>query len=100
MENNNLTNFFDIVISGDEVENHKPHPEVIEKGLAALNGEKELAIMIGDSRKDLGAAKNAGIDSVLIYPPEHKLYYDLDDLKTYQPTFVASGFKELEDMII
>lgn len=99
LDSNNLRKYFDIVISGDEVTNHKPHPEVIEKGLAALGGKKEEAVMIGDSRKDLEAANNAGIDSILVYPPEHKIFYDLDELKAYKPTYVVSELSEIKGII-
>lgn len=43
--------------------------------------------MIGDSDKDLGAARNFGIDSVLFYPAEHKKFYDLEKLKELEPTY-------------
>jgi pyrophosphatase PpaX len=99
LKHNGLTYLFDVVISGDEVENHKPHPEVIEKGLAALNATKELSVMIGDSRKDLEASSNAGIDSVLVYPESHKLFYDLDQLKLYKPIRLVHSFEELKDLI-
>lgn len=99
LEYNGIANLFDVVISADEVENHKPHPEVIEKGLAALNGNKETAVMIGDSRKDLEAANNAGTDSILIYPESHELFYDLEQLKQYKPTHLVSSFVELKDLI-
>ena len=100
LKHNKLDNFFDVVISGDEVQNHKPHPEVIKKGLAALGGKEDMAIMIGDSRKDLEAAQNAGIDSVLVYPPENKVFYNLDELKKYQPTYTVFSFNELEKILI
>ena len=87
------------MISADEVINHKPHPEVIEKGMSAIGAIKEQTVMIGDSRKDLEAAKNAGIDSVLIYPESHKTFYDLRQLMTYEPTYVVSGFEELNQLI-
>jgi pyrophosphatase PpaX len=96
LEHNGLTNLFEVVISGDEVENHKPHPEVIEKGLNALSGSKQSAVMIGDSRKDLEAATNAGIDSILVYPESHKLFYDIDQLKQYRPTHIVTSFAELQ----
>lgn len=99
LAHNGIINLFDVVISADEVENHKPHPEVIEKGLAALNGSKELAVMIGDSRKDLEAANNAGVDSILIYPQSHKLFYDVERLKQYKPTHLVSGFVELKELL-
>lgn len=99
LEQNGLQGMFDIVISGDDVTNHKPHPEVIEKGMQALNASKVLTVMIGDSRKDLEAATNAGIDSILIYPQTHKLFYDLNQLKRYNPNYVFGSFKELQGQL-
>lgn len=99
LRHNGLTHLFNVVISGDEVKHHKPHPEVIEKGLTALNATKELAVMIGDSRKDLEAASNAGVDSILIYPQSHALFYDLDQLKQYRPTHMFTSFAELKNSV-
>lgn len=51
--------------------------------------------MIGDTEKDIAVANNAGIDSVLFYPPEHEEFYSLEKLKEHNPTYVISDFKEL-----
>lgn len=99
LEHNGLQDVFDVVIAGDEVVNHKPHPEVIEKGMAALGATKDKTVMVGDSHKDLEAANNAGIDSVLVYPPNHKTFYDLNKLKSYEPTYFVSGFAELRTLL-
>lgn len=99
IDHNNLQNIFDIIVSGDDVVNHKPHPEVIEKGLSALDADKERAVMIGDSHKDLEAAKNAGVASVLIYPKSHELFYDFKQLKGYVPTYIFSGFEEFMEKL-
>ena len=48
------------IISLDDVDNHKPHPEPIQKALAAFLGCEE-AMMVGDSPSDIMAGKNAGI---------------------------------------
>ena len=96
---NNLEGIFDVIIAGDDVVNHKPHPEVIEKGLSALGADKQKAIMIGDSRKDLEAANNASVASVLIYPKSHELFYDFEQLKSYEPTYIFSGFAGLKEKL-
>jgi len=87
--------FFDVVITHEDTEKHKPHAEPLEKALAQLGGNKEKAVMIGDSDKDLGAAKNAGVDSILFYPKEHERFYRLDDLKRFGPTYVVDDFREV-----
>ncbi len=55
-----LDEFIGVIISLDEVKNHKPHPEPVEKALAAFRGHKQ-ALMIGDAPSDILAGKNAGI---------------------------------------
>ncbi|HRQ98274.1 MAG TPA: HAD family hydrolase, partial [Candidatus Saccharibacteria bacterium] len=77
LKHNGIEEIFDFIITGEDVSNHKPHPESLELALSAIVGTKKRAIMIGDSNKDIGAANNFGIDSVLVYPDSHKLFYDL-----------------------
>jgi len=99
LKNNNLELYFEIVIAADDVENHKPHPEVIETALKKMNGNKGESIKIGDSHNDLEAANNAKIDSVLFYPPEHAVFYDFDNLKSYNPTHIISSLNDLSDIL-
>ena len=90
---------FDVVITHDDVAEHKPHPESLFKALAELGGNKDEAIMIGDSQSDLGAAVNAGIDSVLFYPPEHAKFYNLESLKKHEPTYVVDDFRKVMEIV-
>lgn len=61
-----LNNYFLIVVGREDVQNHKPHPEGIEKALAAIEVKPSEAIFIGDAEQDVHAAKNAGMPCVLI----------------------------------
>lgn len=99
LDNNHITEFFDSFVFGDEVANHKPHPESLDKALEVLDGKRAEAIMIGDSKSDLGAAENAEMDSVLFHPDHNKLFYELDVLNTYHPTFTIKDFRELSKII-
>lgn len=58
--------YFDTVLGFDSVINAKPHPEMVYKILDEHNIHNEKAQLIGDSHKDIMAAKNAGVDSVLV----------------------------------
>lgn len=91
----NIARYFDVVVASDDVEHRKPHPEPLEKALELLGGTKEKAVMIGDSDKDLGASLNAGIDSILFYPEEHEKFYELDELKNLEPTYIIDDFREV-----
>lgn len=99
LKNRKLIDFFDTILTDEDVDKHKPHPEIIEKALSRLKGQKERAVIIGDSAHDLGAAKNAGIDSILFYPDNHKIFYDFEFLKKQDPTYTISHFRELASLI-
>jgi phosphoglycolate phosphatase len=51
--------FFDVVIGGYDVKNHKPHPEPILLACERLSLEPAEVLYVGDSLLDLNAAKNA-----------------------------------------
>ncbi|WP_121663512.1 pyrophosphatase PpaX [Metabacillus litoralis] len=55
-----LDQFFDVVVTLDDVENAKPHPEPVLKALEQLGSKPEEAIMVGDNHHDVEAGKNAG----------------------------------------
>jgi pyrophosphatase PpaX len=99
IKNTDVGKYFDLVISGTDVEKRKPHPEGIEKALAHLGSQKASTIMIGDSEHDLKAAQSAGIDSVLFYPDAHTNFYDLEHLKKSNPTYTIRSFKDLEKIL-
>jgi pyrophosphatase PpaX len=100
LDKNTIRDLFDVIIAADDVTHHKPHPEPVELALKQLGGVKDEAIIVGDSDKDLGAALNAGIDSLLVYPPEHEKFYDLDELKTFKPTYIVDNLAEVKSIII
>ena len=94
-----MLRLFDVLIASDDVSHHKPHPEPLEKALEKLNGTKDKAVMVGDSDKDLGAAQNAKIDSILFYPPEHKKFYDIEKLKKHNPAHIIDDFRQLLNLV-
>lgn len=94
-----LRRYFHVVITGDMITHHKPHPESLEMAINQLGAHKGSTIIIGDSDKDLGAAYNVGIDSILFFPAEHKVFYDLASLKLLEPTYVIENFKIVKTII-
>ncbi len=61
-----LGKYFSTILGYDSVLNPKPHPEMVNKILHKHSIQKEKAQLIGDSHKDIMAATNAGVDSVLV----------------------------------
>lgn len=94
-----LVKMFDVIITKEDVNNHKPHPEPLELGIKHLEAVKDKTIMIGDNDNDIGAANNTGIDSILFFPPEHKKFYDIDKFKEHKPTYIVSDFRHIIDII-
>ncbi|MDY0081830.1 MAG: HAD-IA family hydrolase [Ignavibacteriaceae bacterium] len=57
-----MTKYFDMIVSGDDVENHKPSPEGIIKFLDKYKLNPAEVLMIGDAPVDIIAAKEAGVE--------------------------------------
>lgn len=57
---------FKTILGYDSVKNAKPHPEMVYKILDIHNIKNTNAQFIGDSHKDIMAAKNAEVDWVLV----------------------------------
>ena len=55
-----LDQFFDVVVTLDDVNHAKPHPEPVLKALEQLGSTPEQAIMVGDNHHDIVAGQNAG----------------------------------------
>ncbi len=89
-----LTNYFDMIVSGDDVENHKPSPEGILMFLAKHNFSTSEVLMIGDSPSDIIAAKECGVEIASVvwdsYAEEEvrklnskNIFHTVDELRNY-----------------
>jgi HAD superfamily hydrolase (TIGR01549 family) len=61
LEKLKIINYFDSIITGDDVKKHKPSAEGIIKFINEFNLDKEKVLMIGDSTGDIKASREAGI---------------------------------------
>jgi HAD superfamily hydrolase (TIGR01509 family) len=61
IERFNLGPYFEMVVTALDVKNPKPHPESIEKIIAAFRLKKEEAVFIGDSEVDQQTAESSGV---------------------------------------
>ncbi len=50
----------------DEVEGSKPEPDIVEAALTWSKTARESAVMIGDSKYDMAAAKRAGVSAIAL----------------------------------
>src|SRR4030042_1038931 len=61
MERFNLGPYFDMVVTALDVKNPKPHPESVEKIIAALQLRQEETVFVGDSDVDKQTAESSGV---------------------------------------
>lgn len=66
MEKYEIQDLFDVVVTCDDTDKHKPDPEPVRIALNQLKSSPEESIMIGDSMYDILCARNAGVLSVLV----------------------------------
>jgi phosphoglycolate phosphatase len=64
LQRERLLQIFEVIIGGEDVDNHKPDPEGILKAIAQINLSIADAVFIGDSLVDLCTARNANIDFI------------------------------------
>ncbi len=89
----NVQNLFEAVITGTDVLNLKPHPEPILKAIELLNLSKDSCVMSGDHPNDIIAANSAGIKSIAILYAHTK-----DEFERYNPTYIVSSIGEIKNI--
>ena len=55
-----LEPYVSMVVGANDVEHHKPHPEPVQKILAALGANSHETIVVGDASYDILMGRNAG----------------------------------------
>jgi beta-phosphoglucomutase len=72
LSHHKLTNFFDAVVSGDDVKHGKPSPEGYLLAMQMLSSESSLCLAIEDSDIGVQAAQSAGISCLRVESYESK----------------------------
>jgi len=100
LELNGLSKFFTEISGFDDVMVHKPDPRPFLYILEVAKLDPKKTIVAGDSYADIIAARNAGIDSCLIMPPENRIFYDFEATKRENPTYAVETLSEFARKII
>jgi phosphoglycolate phosphatase len=77
-EHHNLKDFFDLIISAQDVQHPKPHPESFLKIFEYFGIGPEEALYFGDSIVDQEFARNCGVKLVAFRSPQLQADYHLD----------------------
>ncbi len=60
LERMGLSDYFDVIVSGDSTPHRKPHPAPLHHACRLMNSDPAANLHIGDSRHDIETARNAG----------------------------------------
>lgn len=58
--------YFDLLITPEDTERHKPDPEPAIKAMSLLGADKESTVFTGDALFDICSGADAGIDTVFV----------------------------------
>ncbi len=89
-----LDNYFDAVVTREEIKNGKPHPEPFLKTVSKINIPAENCLVIEDSDNGIISAKKAGCVTAGI-----TTYFDKKKLKGAGADYVVDSFEELDKLI-
>ncbi len=85
---------FGAVVGGDAVPRRKPHPDHLLQVLQGIGTAPEAAVMVGDSKNDLLAARGCGMRCILV-----DFGYSSEPVATLGADQVISDLAELEAAI-
>lgn len=90
-----LFDYFDMLVCDEDMTKMKPDPECIHIILNKLNVQPERAVMVGDMKTDVMAAKAANAGSVAVTYG----YGKLEDIKSESPDYIVNDIRELQNLI-
>lgn len=86
---------FDLIVTGDDVKNHKPSPEGILKFINEFGLNKNEVVMIGDATSDIIAAQDAGVEIASVIWDS----YSIEKVKELNPNNCFSTVEELRKFL-
>ncbi|MFH5835450.1 pyrophosphatase PpaX [Proteiniclasticum sp. C24MP] len=91
-----LTDYFEVLITPESTDKHKPEPEPLYKACELLGGiDPKNTIMVGDASYDILCGNRAGATSVAVsYSMIHP-----DTIKRAQPHYMVDDLRELVDLV-
>ena len=85
-----MEGLFDVVLTGDEVKNVKPDPEIYLTTLELLGVSRENALVLEDSITGASAANNAQIPFIIVPDSSSEKTVVIPDNFTYMATTVST----------
>lgn len=94
LEGLGLRDRFEAICGADTFNHRKPDPRHLLDTIARAGGDRDRAVMVGDSRTDIDTAKAAGIPVVAV-----DFGYSDAPVSSFEPDHVISDFSELTPLL-
>lgn len=96
VDNLNIRHYFDTIISADDVEISKPHPDTFLKAAEGLHAKPENCIVFEDAPKGVEAAQNAGMKCVVLTTThEEEDFAEYDNVLVFTRDYLDGEVLEL-----
>lgn len=86
-----LDQYFETVITYDDVTHPKPHPEPVMKAMKELDADASSTLMVGDNYHDIESGKNAGVKTAGVA----WAFKGKERLLKYNPTYMLEDMHDL-----
>lgn len=90
-----ISEYFDVIITAEDITNPKPHPEIIEKALIYLGVKPKKAAIVGDTESDILTGKNARVTTIGVTYGFHG-----QRLAESKPDFLVHDISEILPIIL
>jgi phosphoglycolate phosphatase len=91
-----LLHGFEVVIGGEDVEQHKPHPQGLFEAIEKLGCSPASVVYVGDSVVDAELAKRAGVPLIVVLSGvTPRTHFD-----TYEPLAVLENVSHLPKILL
>lgn len=94
-----IGHLFHTLITKDDVEFLKPHPEPLHLAMNRLNALPHKTIMIGDSVVDVQAGKSADIRTIWYHPTHNAEFHDAELISELNPDNKIRHWQEVVALI-
>ena len=96
LEREALLHGFEVVIGGEDVKQHKPHPQGLFEALERLDCSPESVMYVGDSLVDAELAKRAGVPLIVVLSGTTvRAEFDV-----YEPVAVLDDISHLAQLLL
>ena len=95
LDRENLLAYFNVIVGGEDVSEHKPHPESLLKAMQSLNTPASQTIYIGDSVTDAETAKRANTPFVAVLSGTTQK----EQFSAYHPHAILENLSEIPALL-